>query len=111
MADWSDAAPALTLTWNEPKDIRRIELFFDADYDHPMESVLMTHPETVMPFCVRSFRVKDDAGNILVERTDNYQAFNLLELEKPVRTSGLVIEVDHPSAEVPAAICAVRCYE
>ncbi|WP_423735891.1 FAD-dependent oxidoreductase [Chitinophaga caseinilytica] len=109
-ADWQDALPALTLTWPAPKAIRTIELFFDTDYDHPMESVLMTHPETAMPFCVRDFKVKDDAGNIIAERKGNYQAFNRIELDKPVNTQKLVIEVAHPSAEVPAAICAVRCY-
>ncbi|MGE7774923.1 FAD-dependent oxidoreductase [Chitinophaga sp. NPDC101104] len=110
VADWHDAQPALTLTWPEPKAIRTIELFFDTDYDHPMESVLMTHPETAMPFCVRDFKVKDDAGNIIAERKGNYQAFNRIELDKPVNTEKLVIEVAHPSAEAPAAICAVRCY-
>ncbi|WP_109698990.1 FAD-dependent oxidoreductase [Chitinophaga deserti] len=110
VADWSDAQPALTLSWDKPQHVRHIELFFDTDYDHPMESVLMTHPETAMPFCVRSFRVKDEAGNILFERKDNYQAFHRIELAEPVRTQRLIIEADHPSPEVPAAICAVRCY-
>lgn len=110
VADWNDPAPALTLTWKERKQISTIELFFDTDYDHPMESVLMTHPETVMPFCVRSYRVKDDAGNLIAEGKDNYQAFNRLVLASPVNTTQLVIEADHPSAHVPAAICAVRCY-
>lgn len=110
VADFGDPAPALTLAWDAPKDIRLIELFFDTDYDHPMESVLMTHPETVMPFCVRNYRVKDDAGKVIAERTGNYQAFNRIALETPVRTAKLHIEVEHPSAEVPAAICAVRCY-
>lgn len=110
VAGWNDAAPALTLSWNEARTIQEIELFFDADYDHPMESVLMTHPETVMPFCVRNYRVKDEAGNTVFEKKDNYQGFNRIHLPTPLHTRKLVIEVDHPSANVPAAICAVRCY-
>ena len=110
VADWNDASPALTLNWDEPKTISEIELFFDADYDHPMESVLMTHPETVMPFCVRNYRVRDEAGNIVAERQGNYQAYNRLRLAAPLQTRRLVIEVEHPSADVPAAVCAVRCY-
>ncbi|WZN42365.1 FAD-dependent oxidoreductase [Chitinophaga pollutisoli] len=110
VADWSDPKPTLTLAWDAPKDIRQIELFFDTDYDHPMESVLMTHPETVMPFCVRNYRVKDDAGNVIAERSGNYQAFNRIALDTPVHTAKLHFEVDHPSADIPAAICAVRCY-
>ncbi|RPE05730.1 FAD-dependent oxidoreductase [Chitinophaga lutea] len=110
VAGWDDPKPALTLSWNEPKAISDIELFFDTDYDHPMESVLMTHPETAMPFCVRKYRVKDEAGNILAEKTDNYQAYNRIQLAAPLHTRRLVIEVEHPSDKVPAAICAVRCY-
>ncbi|WP_343702758.1 FAD-dependent oxidoreductase [Chitinophaga sp.] len=110
VADWNDPNPAITLQWKEAKKISAIELFFDTDYDHPMESVLMTHPETVMPFCVQAYRVKDGAGNILFEKKNNYQAFNRLQLPEPVHTDKLVIEVEHPSADVPAAVCAVRCY-
>lgn len=110
VADWQDAHPAITLEWAEPQTIRAIELFFDTDYDHPMESVLMSHPEAVMPFCVREYRVKDEAGNIIATKKDNYQAYNRLALQTPLHTRRLVIEVEHPSADVPAAIFAVRCY-
>ncbi|MBO9152149.1 FAD-dependent oxidoreductase [Chitinophaga sp. GCM10012297] len=110
VADWQDVQPALTLEWNEPKNISSIELFFDTDYDHPMESVLMSHPESVMPFCVRSYRVKDETGRVLAEKKDNYQSFNRIQLQEPATTRKLVIEVEHPSPDVPAAICAVRCY-
>ncbi len=111
VANWADEAPALTISWNEPREIGHIDLFFDTDYDHPMESVLMHHPESVMPFCIRHYRVKDEAGNIVAEKKDNYQTHNRIRLAKPVTTSKLVIEVEHPSAQVPAAIFAVRCYK
>ncbi|WP_207515629.1 FAD-dependent oxidoreductase [Longitalea luteola] len=110
VADWNDAAPQLTLSWQEPQTISCIDLFFDTDYDHPMESVLMQHPETAMPFCIRRYRIKDDAGNLIVTKSDNYQTRNRITLPQPVSTSRLIIEVEHPSAEVPAAIFAVRCY-
>ena len=38
---------------------------FDPDWDHPMESVLMTHPEEVAPFMVRDF-------DLLEQRTDRH---------------------------------------
>lgn len=111
VADWSDQQPQLTLTWDAPQEISHIDLFFDADYDHPMESVLMQHPESVMPFCVRKYRVKDEEGNVIAEKIDNYQTHNRLQLQQTVTTKKLVIEVEHPSAEVPAAVFAVRCYK
>lgn len=110
VADWSDAAPALSIEWKEPQSISHIDLFFDADYDHPMESVLMHHPETNMPFVVRNYRVKDGAGNTIAMKKGNYHTHNSIRLSQPVLTDKLVIELEHPSAEVPAAVFAVRCY-
>lgn len=45
---------------------------FDPDYDHPMESVLMGHPERQMPFCVERYRVLDEAGTVLAACTNNH---------------------------------------
>lgn len=110
VADWNDPQPSLQLSWSEKKTIAAIDIFFDTDYDHPMESVLMGHPEDVMPFCVRNYTVKDDQGNIVHQQKDNYQTVNNIRLGKPISTSSLSIEVEHPSADVPAAIFSVRCY-
>ena len=33
---------------------------FDTDFDHPMESVLMGHPERDMPFCIKRYRITAD---------------------------------------------------
>lgn len=110
VADWNDAHPQLSISWDTPKTISEIDLFFDTDYDHPMESVLMSHPESVMPFCVRKYKIRDEAGNVLAESKDNYQTHNRVRLAQPVTTGKLVIEVEHPSEDIPAAIFAVRCY-
>jgi hypothetical protein len=50
-----DNDPTVTLAWPEKKRIGRVEMTFDTDWDHPMETVLMTHPESVMPFCVNEY--------------------------------------------------------
>lgn len=110
VADWNDPNPQLTISWLQPQTIERIDIFFDADYDHPMESVLMHHPETVMPFCVRNYRIKDGSGNIIAAKTGNYQTINSISLSQPLLTDKLIIELEHPSAEVPAAVFAVRCW-
>jgi hypothetical protein len=70
----------------------------------------MSHPEAVMPFCVRHFRIKDAAGNILAAIKDNYQSHCRIHLPQPITTNVLVIEMEHPSEHVPAALFAVRCY-
>jgi hypothetical protein len=62
VADPRDAAPHLVLDWPEPRTIARLELGFDSDFDHPMETVLMQHPEAISPFMVRRYRVRDETG-------------------------------------------------
>lgn len=110
VADPNDADPNVSLQWDTPQTIRRIVLVFDTDADHAMESVLMTHPERVMPFCVRNYRIEDATGNVIYRKTDNYQTRNTIVLDEPVTTDTLTIHVGHPSAGIPAAVFAVRCY-
>ena len=106
-----DQKPKLTLTWPKEQSISKIELMFDTDYDHPMESVLMGHPDDVMPFCVRNYTIKDDKGIIIAEKKDNYQTLNTIIFPQAVTTRNLYLEFEHPSALVTVAVFAVRCYE
>ena len=86
IADWADPQPTATIRWAQPQSIQRIELMFDVDYDHPLESVMMGHPERRMPFCVAQFRVLDERGTVLAESADNHQARAVLRLSQPVTT-------------------------
>ncbi len=110
VASLEDAAPQLKINWEKPQEIRQIDLFFDTDYDHPMESVLMGHPEDVMPFCVRNYRIVDDKGHIVFEQKDNYQSMNRITLDQPIKASALTIVLERPSDNVPASLFSVRCY-
>lgn len=110
VADPEDPHPYVTLSWSSPQSIGRIQLVFDTDTDHPMESVLLTHPETIMPFCVRSYRIEDAGGNIVYQKEGNYQTINTITFDKPVITDKLTVHVEHPSGNVPAALFAIRCY-
>ncbi|WP_152364744.1 FAD-dependent oxidoreductase [Microlunatus speluncae] len=104
-----DPAPRLELSWPEAQPIGRVELSFDTDFDHPMESALYGHPESEMPFCVRDFRVL--AGSeVLAEITDNHQSRRELIMDPPVTTDRLSVEVLAGHGNAPAAIFSVRCY-
>jgi hypothetical protein len=111
VADVADAAPALTLCWDKPQTVARIELTFDTDFDHPMESVLMGHPERVMPFCVRQFEVRDGAGRVLHRCEENHQTRCTIRLDEPVTTDRLSFHLTAPGGGVTAALFEVRCYE
>lgn len=105
-----DAAPMVMLTWEKQVRISTIQLSFDTDFDHPMESVLMHHPEKEMPFCIRNYYIYDGRGNLLREVKGNYQTRNTITLEEPVLTDTIVVRCEHPSDRVPAAIFEIRCY-
>jgi hypothetical protein len=110
VADPDDPAPALTLCWDLPRLIGCIEMGFDTDFDHPMETVLMGQPESAMPFCVSRYRVCDDAGRVLADIAANHQTRNTLRFDPPVMARGLRVECVTGSAVASAAVCDIRCY-
>ena len=110
VADFKDKHPTLVIQWNQPQTIHTIQLSFDTDFDHPMESVLMHHPENIMPFCVRNYCIYDDKGNRVAEKKGNYQSRNRIVLSEPLITTRLTIEAEHPSLLTPAAIFDIRCF-
>ncbi len=111
VAAFDDPRPTLTLRWPEQRTIARVELMFDTDYDHAMESVLLGHPERRMPFCVQGYRVLDEAGRVLADCREQHQSRAVMVWPEPVKTSSLRIELTPSSPAIPAALFAVRCYE
>ncbi|MBK8835899.1 MAG: FAD-dependent oxidoreductase [Anaerolineae bacterium] len=109
VADLDDAKPAITLAWASPQPIRRIELSFDTDFDHPLEHVLMGHPERVMPFCVKAFQICAD-GREVASVTDNHQTRRIVDLAAPLTTSSLTIALEGSPGAPPPALFEVRCY-
>ena len=85
-------------------------LLSDTDTDHPMETVLMGHPENVMPFCIRNYKLLDHDGNMLFEKSGNYQTLNKITFTTPIQARSLRLEVEHPSQEIPAAVFEILVY-
>lgn len=136
VAAFDDEQPTITLEWAEPRTIRRLELSFDTDWDHPMESVLMEHPERIMPFCVRQLTVYEAkrvqvpvlAGQGASSRAaetlgckpsytavatleDNHESRRTIRFAKPMVTDRLVLRLTAPSGQIPAALFELRCYD
>lgn len=109
VADLKDDKPTLKVEWDKAKTISEIKLFLDPDYDHPMESTLMGHPEDVVPFCVRNYKLKNLKGETLLNVEGNYQTINIFKPEQPLNLKGFTVEVEHPSKDVPAAIFEILC--
>lgn len=109
IADPDDPAPTLRLGWDERQTIGRIELRFDTDFDHAMESVLRTHPEDAMPQCVSAFTVRAD-GQVVARVTDHHQSAYRIVLEQAIHARELTVSVDGVSGNAPASLFSVRCY-
>ena len=105
-----DPAPSLSLTWEQPQSIGRIELSFDTDFDHAMESVQWGHPERVMPLCVRRYRIGAGDGRVVAEASDNHQSRNVIDLDPPILTDRLVIDQMEAHGAGPIVLFGVRCY-
>jgi hypothetical protein len=104
-----DAEPWLKLHWPSDRTIRSIEISFDTDFDHPMESVLMGHPERVMPSCVRTFEIRSKSDMLVAYVAENHQTRWKLELIEPLVTDELVLRILRFGSAVPA-IFDIRCF-
>jgi len=107
VADPADLTPELVLEWGDPVEVSRVIVEFDPDWDHPMESVLMTHPEEVAPFMVKDFEVLTGDGETLAEVKNHHGARYVLELDqiKTIQTLTLKIYATHGA---PAAVFRLR---
>lgn len=110
LAALNDMNASLFLCWEKPQNIKEIIIAFDTDYDHPMESSQLGHPETIMPFCVQNYHVYDEQGKLIFEMRNNHQTINKVQFKEPVVTKELVIKTQHPGNHVPAAIFEVQVY-
>lgn len=109
VADLKDEHPHITLSWNEPVNIKKIVLYFDSDFDHPLESTLRVHPERVVPHTIRNYQIADGSGRLIYEKSGNYQTVNEIEFDH-LQTNSIRIYVDHPAENVPAALFEVKVY-
>lgn len=109
VASLDDSQPTLKLSWDEAKTIKELKMFFDTDFDHPMESTLMGHPESEIPFCVKSYRIKDGQCNLIYSENENHQTINTICFDPPLITDELIVEIDHPMDSVPAALFGLVC--
>lgn len=110
VASLDDPIPALKLKWSQEKLISEVNFYFDSDFDHPMESTLMGHCESEIPFCAKSFLIKDDSGKVIYHRQENHQTIQKVRFKVPVTTTFLIIEFEKRVENVPLSVFGVSCY-
>lgn len=109
VADPADPNPELHLDWDAPCAIGRVRIDFDPDWDHPMESVLMTHPEEVVPFMVKDFDLLNDSGKVIHSVRDHHSAIHDWNVELPLLTKRLTLRV-LATHGAPAAVFRMQIF-
>lgn len=104
IADLRNTSPYIILKWDNDKTIRSVSLFFDTDFDHPMESTQLGHPEDIIPFCIRNYKILSEDGQVLFEKTDNHQTINCWIPVHKISTNYLKIVLEHPVKNFPASL-------
>lgn len=107
VANPAENTASVRFHWNSQQKVKSVKIFFDNDYDHPLESVQYGHPENVVPFCVRTVRIKDADGKILTGCECNHSSSGEFIFAKPIDTNTLIIEIDKPTEHTPAALFGV----
>jgi len=107
VADPADPKPEITLAWPKPVRFRRVIIEFDPDWDHSMETVLMTHAEEVVPFMVRDFDLLDGAGQPLAEVREHHSAHFDCRLPEPIESDRLTLRI-HATHGAPASVFRIR---
>lgn len=110
VADLNDKTPLITISWDAPATISRVEFVFDTDYDHPMENVIYVHPETVMPFCVSDVTVTNCNDEVVGTITANHLSKRTILFDKAITTQHLKIRLSGNNANAPVSLMEVRCY-
>jgi hypothetical protein len=110
VANYDEKEAEIHIGWDEEKTINSVELFFDADYDHPLESVLLLNPENKMAFCADDVKLYDGSNNLIGNISNNYLSHQTIRLEKPVQTKDLKIKISNSNPHAPASLFEVRCY-
>ncbi len=110
VAGLDQATCTVEIFWSEIQVVDEIVLFFDTDYDHPMESTLLGHAENIMPHCVEQYSIVNCGTTVLSEVNDNHQTINRLKLDAPIETQHLQLRLKRRNPNVPISLFEVLCF-
>ena len=109
VASADDKEPRIVLKWDVPVKVNSVILCFDTDFDHPMESVQLGHPESEIPFCVKDYDLVDQNGTVVYEMRNNHQTRNVIEFEEALEIENLSVRI-LATHGAPAAIFRIMVY-
>ena len=110
VASLHDDSPELRIKWEQKQTLQTLKICFDPDWDHPLESVLINHPESIIPFCVQDVRIYDDHNNLVFEKVGNYETIISINLAVPLSTRELVIRLAKAHTHIPVSLFSIQIY-
>lgn len=111
MAAKEDENAVITLRWDKEVEVKTIRLFFDCDYDHALESSLMEHPESEIPFIVSSYTIENKNGAVLALVENNHQAINTIQLENTIKTDQLIFKFSKKQGDIPISVFKISVFQ
>jgi len=111
IAELNDITPEIILKWNSPKQIQKIKLFFDSDYDNALECSMIEHPESEIPFIVHDYKILDSKNQLVFEKEGNFQAINEILFTKLLKTDCIKIIFQKKMKNIPVSVYKVVVYE
>ena len=110
VASLFDDSPELRIKWDQKQSIQELKICFDPDWDHPLESVLINHPESIIPFCIQDLSIYDDQNRLVFEKAGNYETVIELNLQTPLLTNELVIRLSKTHKHIPVSLFSIQIY-
>ena len=108
LSSLEDQQPWIELAWDQPRHIERAVVSLDTDFDHPMESVLLGHPDRYIPFCAKTIQAFDEQGQLLARVEDNHQTQVTLPIHRTLKRFRLQFEARDPA--VPVSVFRVSAF-
>lgn len=108
VASMEDECPELTFEMEKKTEIHEIKIFFDTDYDYPMETVQWKHEENDMPFCVAGYAIYDENNKEIVSVKDNFQTINSIKFDQTISIKALKFVFNRKATMVPVSVFQIE---
>lgn len=108
LSSFEDRQPWIDLVWDQPRQIDRVVVSLDTDFDHPMESVLFGHTDRHVPFCAKTIWVFDERGELLAHMEDNHQTQVTLPIQRTVER--LRFQFEARDNTVPVSVFRISAF-
>ncbi|MET2985600.1 FAD-dependent oxidoreductase [Aureibaculum conchae] len=111
VSNLNDKSPNVVCRWKKTQKIKQVKLFFDANFDDSLESILLTHKNSEIDTVVKSYKIFDDKNKLVYQCEDNYQTINKIDFEEELETTSLKFLFDKPNINIPVSVFKIAVFD